>query len=280
MERLYIIFAGILLRYETAIIWIDLLLQFSSIKKASGVLQTVELPRILTHYKVILLTWLFALTGFINKVVLKLFDILIILLSHRCLYNRWLWLHALHHDVVHWVIYLSLGVGLVNHQSIRLPTSMCCLLSGRNECFRVFNALSERIDGLNEFKFLMKVYVFWVLLFLVSLCFGFGKQTWCSVTWGIWNLIYYVIRPWLRLTLLLTIFLSYLISDFIWIGGEFFRVLHLFFAYGVVIKIFNFLVGDWNVLIFLIGFRGLLFIRIFGLRFWWSTISSKFWSSC
>lgn len=280
MKRLYIIFANIPLGYKTAIIRIDLLLQFSPIQKARGVFETVKRLRVLTHYKVILLTWLFALTRFINKVVFKLFDILVILLRDRALKHWWFGVHALHHDIVHGVIYLSLSVGLVNYQSIRLPTFLCCLLSGRNEYFRVFDTLSERIDWLNEFKFLMKVYVFRVLLFFDSLCFGFGEQTWCSVTWSIWNLIYYVFRPWLRLALLLAVFLSYLISNFIWIGREFFRILHLFFAYGVVIKIFNFLIGDWNMLIFLIGFRGLLFIRIFGLRFRWSAISSKFRSSC
>ena len=286
MERLYIIFANILLGDKTAVIRVDLLLQLSPIQKARGVFETVKRLGILAHYEVILLAWLFALTRFINEVVFKLFDILIIVVSHRCrLDNGWLGLHALHHDIVHRVVYLSLGVGLVNEQSIWLATFLCRLLSGRNEYFRVLDALSEGIYWLNEFEFLMKVYILRVLLFFVGLCFGFGEQTWCSVTWVVWYLIYYVFRPWLRLTLLLTVFLSNLIGNFVWIGWEFLRILHLLFSYGVVIKIFNFLIGDWNMLIFLVGFQGLLFIRIFGLGFRWPAISSifislKFGSGC
>lgn len=171
------------------------------------------------------------------------------------------------------------------HQTIRWSTSTCLLVSRYNLWWlllssRVFDALFQRINRLNEFKFLMEVDNFKLLLFLLCLCLRFGKQTWCSITWAIWNLIYDVFRPRLRLALLLTVFLSYLVGDFIWIRWKFLRILHLFFANSVVIKILNFFVGDWNVLIFLIGLRGLLFIWIFGLRFWWSTISSKLRSSC
>ena len=55
MERLYIIFANILLGDKTAVIRVDLLLQFSPIQKARGVFETVKRLGILAHYEVILL---------------------------------------------------------------------------------------------------------------------------------------------------------------------------------------------------------------------------------